>query len=183
MTRLAWVHTPSELSSYGGPLLLDTHIWVWYLEGDTTQLTPEVIQLLDRGGAGGGLRVSDISYWEVAVKTAKGKLAFSVDPTVWLNRAAKAPGIRSLPLDREVLLLSTRLPGTVPNDPADRMLIAAALLNSLPLVTADSLIIDYVAAYPGPPVVDARVQIEDSHQRPLAVDNHGLDTTLVSNLR
>lgn len=150
------VWRPADLPTYDGPLLLDTHIWVWHLEGDTAQITQKVTPLLNRSGAASRLRVSDISYWEVAVKSAKGKLSLSVDATVWLSRAEKAPGIRFMSLDRDVLLLSTRLPGTVHNDPADRMLIAIAQLNSIPLVTVDRLIIDYATAHPGTPIVDAR---------------------------
>lgn len=146
----------SQLSAYEGPLLLDTHVWVWYLEGDARQMPSDLPPLLERVGRAGGLRVLDISFWEVAMKSAKGKLVFSIEPTIWLRRAEKAGGIRFVPLDREILLLSTRLPGSAHNDPADRMLIAAARLNNLPLVTADRLIIDYAAANPGTPVVDAR---------------------------
>ena len=157
MTAVTSVWRPADLSTYAGPLLLDTHIWVWHLEGNTNQLTPELIALLDRCSSAGQLRVSDISYWEVAVKTAKAKLLLSIDAGIWLRRAAQAPGIRLLPLDRDILLLSTRLAGAVHNDPADRMLIAAAVLNNLPLVTADRLIIEYTQEHPGTPVVDARV--------------------------
>jgi PIN domain nuclease of toxin-antitoxin system len=150
------VWRPSDLTKYDGPLLLDTHIWLWHLEGDAARLAPGVSALLDRAGQASALYVSDISYWEVAVKAARGKLSFSMDVTIWLKRAELAPGIRFLSLDRDTMLLSTRLPGTVHNDPADRMLIAAAKLHNVPLVTADGLIVDYAQAHGGTPVVDAR---------------------------
>lgn len=116
-----------------------------------------MVSLLDRVGSTSGLRVSDISYWEVAVKAAKKQLTLSVDAAIWLQRAERAPGIRFLPLERDVLLLSARLSGTAHNDPADRMLIASAQINNIPLVTADKLIINYARAVPGTPVVDVRV--------------------------
>lgn len=115
-----------------------------------------VTSLIERSGKASRLLVSDISYWEVAVKAAKGKLTLSVDASVWLSRASAAPGIRFLPIDRDVLLLSTRLAGAVHSDPANRMLIATAQLNNVPLVTADKLLIEYARAIPGTPVVDAR---------------------------
>ncbi|MGH7576849.1 MAG: type II toxin-antitoxin system VapC family toxin [Longimicrobiales bacterium] len=152
----AWVRTPADLSRYGGPLLLDTHIWVWRLKGETDRVTGDLMPLLDRSSSEGGVWVLDISYWEVAMKSAKGQLSFSVDPSVWLKRAREAPDIRPLRLDPDILLVSTRLAGTAHSDPADRMLIAAAQLNSLPLVTVDRRIIDYAKANPGTPVVDAR---------------------------
>ncbi|HEX2168409.1 MAG TPA: type II toxin-antitoxin system VapC family toxin [Longimicrobiales bacterium] len=157
MAAASSVWSSADLSSYAGPLLLDTHIWVWHLEGDTNHMTPELIALLGRCNSAGQLHVSDISYWEVAVKTAKAKLVLSIDAGIWLKRAAQAPGIRLLPLHRDILLLSTRLAGTVHNDRADRMLIAAAVLNNLPLVTADRLIVEYALEHPGTPVVDARM--------------------------
>ena len=150
------VWTPAELARYDGPLLLDTHIWVWHIEGDASQLDEETTALLDRSGAQSQIFVSDISYWEVAVKAAKGKISFAVDAAAWLQRAERAPGIRFRSLDRSVLLLSTRLAGAARNDPADRMLIALAQLEGIPLVTADRLIVEYARANPGTPVVDAR---------------------------
>lgn len=146
----------TDLGDYDGPLLLDTHIWMWHMGGDTTRLSADVIQLLDRVGAASRLHVSDISYWEVAVKAAKQRITLSMDAAVWLQRAERAPGIRFLPLDREILLLSTRLAGTAHNDPADRMLIATAQINNIPLLTADRLIVEYARAVPGTPVVDIR---------------------------
>jgi PIN domain nuclease of toxin-antitoxin system len=158
MRQPTTVWTPAELPSYNGPLLLDTHIWIWHLEGDAAQMTSGAVELLDRCGARAGLHVCDISAWEIAVKARKGKLRFSVDPLIWLRRAERAPGIRGMPLDREILLASAMLPADMHNDPVDRMLVAAAKLNNLPLVTADALIIEYAKANPGIPVVDARRQ-------------------------
>jgi PIN domain nuclease of toxin-antitoxin system len=150
------VWRPADLPEYAGPLLLDTHIWLWHLEGNRSHTTSDLVPLLDRSGAGTNLFVSDISYWEVAVKAAKGKLTLSVDVAIWLQQAEQAPGIRFRALDRRVLLLSTRLSGSIHNDPADRMLIASAQLANVPLVTADGLIIEYAEDHPGTPVVDAR---------------------------
>jgi PIN domain nuclease of toxin-antitoxin system len=149
-----WV--PADLPDYAGPLLLDTHIWLWHLGGSRAHTTSDLLPLLDRSGARSNLFVSDISYWEVAVEAARGRLTLSVDVAIWLQQAEQAPGIRFRTLHRPVLLLSTRLPGSVHNDPADRMLIASAQLANLPLVTADRLVIEYAQEHPGAPVVDAR---------------------------
>ena len=79
-----------------------------------------------------------------------------VDAAVWLQRAEQAPGIRLVPLTRPVLLQSTRLSGATHSDPADRMLIALAQLDNIPLVTCDRLILEYASSHGGTPVVDAR---------------------------
>lgn len=146
-------------------LLLDTHVWIWHLTGDSGRLSPAAAALVDRAGRDSRLVVSDISYWELAVKTASGRLTLSVEATVWLARAERAPGISFLPLEREVLLLSTRLAGTAHNDPADRMLIATAQLERIPLVTADAAIVDYARRNPGTPVIDARPRRLDYAER------------------
>ncbi len=150
------VWTPDDLHAYDGPLLLDTHVWIWHVEGDASQVVSGTTALLDRSGAHSGLFVSDISYWEVAVKAAKAKIAFSVDVAVWLQRAEQAPGIRFQSLTRPVLLQSTKLNGAVHNDPADRILLATSQVHGIPLVTADRQIIAYAMAHGGTPVVDVR---------------------------
>jgi PIN domain nuclease of toxin-antitoxin system len=150
------LYKPHDLIDKRGPILLDTHIWIWYLDGDASRLSSNCVSLLEDRGTQGELAVSDISFWELAGKSAKGKLTLSIDVGVWLSRAASAPGFLFLPLDRDVLLLSARLAGTAHNDPVDRMLLAIAQLHSMPLVTADARIIDYAKKHPGTPVVDAR---------------------------
>ena len=152
----ARVWTPAELDAYDGPLLLDTHVWLWRVEDDEARFAGGTTALLDRCGAKSNLFVSDISYWELAVKSAKGKITFAVDAGVWLQRAEQAPGIRFQALTRPVLLQSTRLAGAVHNDPADRMLIATSQVHGIPLVTADRQIIAYAKAHGGTPVVDVR---------------------------
>ena len=136
-------------------LLLDTHAWVWTLDDSLERLAPDAAALISRAAADGRLYVSDISYWEVSLKASKGKLGLSTNPTVWLARAAEAPGIRGLPLSREVLIQSSLLKGMPHGDPADRILIAQAQLGSMSLLTCDRLIIDYAARQPGVPVCDA----------------------------
>lgn len=126
------------------------------LEGDTSRMSAETPTLMANAAADGSLYVSDISSWEVAVKTARGKLAFSIDPLVWLARAERAPGVGYVSLDRNILIQSTRLPGAIHGDPADRILIATAQLRSMSLVTIDDAIVAYAAGEPGIPVCDAR---------------------------
>ena len=102
------------------------------------------------------LFVSDISYWEVSLKAAKGQLTLPMHPTLWLGQAAGAPGIHGLTLTRDVLIQSTLLAGEIHADPADRILIAHAQLMHLSLLTCDARIIDYASREHGVPVCDAR---------------------------
>ena len=157
MTRLPSVWRPGELTTFQGPALIDTHVWIWYLDGAEGRMSPAAVDMLRRSVRGEGLVVSDISVWEVGNKVAKGKLALMPSVGVWLDRATRQPGISFLPLDREILLGSTQLPGEVHGDPADRMLIASAALSGLPLFTADVSIIEYGEKEGGFSVCDVRV--------------------------
>ena len=48
------------------PVLLDTHVWVWLMEG-RAGVSPEAVRLVERVGARSFLRVSVISAWEVGM--------------------------------------------------------------------------------------------------------------------
>lgn len=156
MTAPIDVWKPGTAPFYAGPALIDTHIWLWYLNGERERMSRSALRLLTRMAAGEGLLVSDISIWEVGNKVSKGKLSVAPTLTLWLDRAGRAPGLRFLPLDRDTVLASTQLPGEVRGDPADRMLMAAASLYGVPLVTADYAIIDYASAQGTLSVCDAR---------------------------
>ncbi|WP_411281681.1 type II toxin-antitoxin system VapC family toxin [Gemmatimonas sp.] len=136
--------------------MLDTHAWLWTLDGTAGALTKPACRVIDRAAAAGCLFVSDISFWEVAMLVAQGRLELASDATLWLQRAALAPGIRLVPLTRDVLIESTRLAGIPHGDPADRMLIAQAQLIGASLLTCDKGIVAYAARTPGVPVCDAR---------------------------
>lgn len=138
------------------PLLLDTHVWIWTLDPSSGALPNHTIRLIERAAAAQRLLVSDFSYWEVAMLVSKGRLRLTTDVGIWLDRAATAPGIVSVPVTRDVLVHSTRLPGEPHGDPADRILIAHAQTLGAALMTCDRGIFDYARRTPGIPVCDAR---------------------------
>lgn len=124
-------------------LLLDTHIWLWYAEGTTERLRPASVKKLDDARRGDGLWVSAISVWEIGVHSAKGRIQLSVPLRDWVDRALAIAGIRLLPLDAASAAESTLLPGNPHGDPADRLLIATARTQGIPLATRDDPIIRY----------------------------------------
>jgi len=138
------------------PLLLDTHVWIWTLDPSSGALPKHTIRHIERAAAAQRLFVSDFSHWEVAMLVSKERLRLNTDVGIWLDRAATAPGITSLPVTRDVLVHSTRLPGEPHGDPADRILIAHAQTLGAALMTCDRGIIDYAIRTPGIPVCDAR---------------------------
>lgn len=150
------VTKPRSFEDDGGVLLLDTHVWIWYV--DAAPLAAPLDDLLQRANGEHRLAVSDISAWEVVTKAAKGRLDLAVDAILWVQRAERMPGVTFLPLDRETLILSATLPGALHGDPADRMLVASSVLRSYRLVTADRRIIEYARREKKTPlaVIDAR---------------------------
>src|SRR5512139_499097 len=126
-------------------LLLDTHIWIWLIDGRADRGTTSVWRALDETGAAQGLRVSVISAWEAALLDAKGRVQLTPDCDAWVARALGAPGLHPEPLTPSIAVASTRLPNFSHRDPVDRILIATARLTGATLVTRDRRILDYAA--------------------------------------
>ena len=74
---------------------------------------------------------------------SKGRLVLDRDVGEWIAAALAQPGIRLAALSPEVAVASTRLPGTVHADPADRILAATARHLGAALLTDDQLLLDY----------------------------------------
>lgn len=126
--------------------MLDTHIWVWYVEGDrdrfARRIEPHVEAAVDRHD----LLVSAISVWEIAQLEARGRLELALDIRAWVARALAFPGLRLKGLSPAIAVDSTRLPGAPHGDPADRMLMATARRIGATLVTCDTRILAYAKA-------------------------------------
>lgn len=124
-------------------MLLDTHVWIWVVEGMRADLSDQVIQDVEQASAEGRVLISAISVREVAMLEARGRMSLSRPIDEWVGAALRAPGVSLLPLTPDIAIESTRLPGVAHGDPADRILIASARLRDLRLVTRDRTIIDY----------------------------------------
>lgn len=124
------------------PVLLDTHVWVWLMLGDS-RLGGASRRMLEKAVRDGLLRVSVMSVWEVAILEAKGRLTLAADCESWVREALSAPGIRVADLTPHIAISSTRLPGVFHGDLADRMLIATARESDATLLTADHAILKY----------------------------------------
>jgi PIN domain nuclease of toxin-antitoxin system len=127
-------------------LLLDTHIWLWYAEGNAERLPPSSVRKLEQARQESGLRVSSISVWEVGVLHSKGRIQLSSPLRDWIRRALSPTGITLLPLDADTAVESTLLPGEPHGDPGDRFLIATARTKGLVLATRDEAILEYGSA-------------------------------------
>src|SRR5882762_4723214 len=117
-------------------MLIDTHIWVWWVNGEP-QLKPEYQAALTTAQPT-GIEVSIISCWEVAKLVEYKRLTLTLPVLDWLNTALAYPGVRLLPLTPEIMVDSTQLPGTFHKDPADQMIVSTARVHGLPLLTMDA---------------------------------------------
>jgi PIN domain nuclease of toxin-antitoxin system len=128
------------------PLVLDTHIWIWLMEGVSGELSAATVRLIDQAAANSALAVSAISVWEVAMLDQRGRVTLSRSIDEWVRMALTAPGIRLVDLSPEIALESARLPGEPHGDPADRILVATARVLGGTLITRDKKILRYAAA-------------------------------------
>lgn len=120
-------------------VLLDTHVWAWWLSGDE-RLAARERDTLDRLAARRDLRLSAISLWEAQMAHAKGRFR-PLDPfEVWLRAAAAPDVVEIVPIDVRVAIALGGLPASLPRDPADRLIVATARAHALPLATHDSVI-------------------------------------------
>jgi PIN domain nuclease of toxin-antitoxin system len=122
--------------------LLDTHTWFWLAAGEA-RAPAAVLAELEAALVDGRLFLSRISTWEIAHKVSVGKIDIARPLDVWLRETTT--GIEMVDLSLEVVVESTRLPGSFHKDPADRFIVASARVHDLALVTGDRLILDYAA--------------------------------------
>ena len=123
-------------------LLLDTHVLIWLLAGDG-RLGAIARSRIEQAARDNALLVSAISPWEIAMLVSKGRLALDRDVGEWVNTALALPGIRLTPLAPEIAVASTRLPGVLHPDPADRIFAATTRHVDAVLVTADRRLLEY----------------------------------------
>lgn len=126
-------------------VVLDTHALVWLLHGNE-RLGPASRALVRTAAHDDGVLVSAITPWEIAMLVSKGRLVLDRDVGEWVQVALALPGLRLEPLSLEVAVASTRLPGTLHPDPADRIIVATARHCGAVLVTEDRLLLAYSAA-------------------------------------
>jgi PIN domain nuclease of toxin-antitoxin system len=124
-------------------LLLDTHIWLWYVENDTRRFSRKIEPLVEAAVQRGELLISAISVWEIAVLDSLRQIELSHDVRTWVERALGFPGVRFKALSPSIAIESTCLPGAIHRDPADRILIATARVAGAALVTCDERMLDY----------------------------------------
>ena len=122
-------------------IMLDTHIWIWWVQGDARLTSQQVAWLQNYESQ--GLGVSAISCWEVAKLVEYNRLVLPCPVEEWMEQALSYPGIQFLNLTPQIAIESTQLPVEFHKDPADQIIVATARIHNCQLLTADAKILNY----------------------------------------
>ncbi|SMO52362.1 type II toxin-antitoxin system VapC family toxin [Gracilimonas mengyeensis] len=122
-------------------ILLDTHVWLWWLL-DEGPLTHEERETLHRHAKNKETAISAASVWEAEMLNRKGVIELYPDFKSWIELATRADVCKVVPIDEKVVAAQDKLPEDFPDDPADRLIVATALLNEYPLATKDEVLQD-----------------------------------------
>lgn len=120
-------------------LLLDTHCFLWWF-ADDPRLGVGARELV--GDGENDVYLSAASSWEIAIKVSLGKLALPEPPDVYVPSRLAAQEIQGLPIEHVHALRVASLPAHH-QDPFDRLIVAQAQIEKLPLLTADEKIAVY----------------------------------------
>ena len=124
-------------------IVLDTHALVWWVNGDAQLSSPAKSAIEDALANGDQVLVSAISAWELAMLVQRGRIDIAMGLDEWLRAVASIDGVSLVPITAQVAAQSANLPGEFHKDPADRMIVALAREQNVPLVTADQRIQSY----------------------------------------
>lgn len=120
-------------------LLLDTHIFLWFISGDTRLPADWRDNIRDPGNA---VYVSVVSLWEAIMKHALGKLPLPHPPAHYLPTQRVRHQIASLSVDEATVSHLATLP-PAHRDPFDRMLVCQAIEHACTVVTVDDVFHSY----------------------------------------
>jgi PIN domain nuclease of toxin-antitoxin system len=118
-------------------VLLDTHAFLWWCE-DSPELSPGAREAIEQNDC----FVSFASFWEIAIKCSLEKLRLPITPDRYLPEQMSLNGFEQLEITFRQLMRTTRLPWKH-RDPFDRLLIAQALEEELPIVSRDPMVEAY----------------------------------------
>jgi len=121
-------------------LLLDTCALLWLANG--AEMSPASRTAVAKQN----IHLSPISAWEIANLVRKSRLAITLPVASWFRQTATKMAAATPQLSVEILASSCTLPGSPPDDPADRIIIATAREADMIVVTRDRQILEYSRA-------------------------------------
>jgi len=120
-------------------LLLDTQVWLW-MQASPQRFSSATRQMVD--DQENVLLLSPVSAWEISTKYALGRLTLPIPPAEYVPSRMKSSGVDALPLQHSHALQTAVLPWHH-RDPFDRLLIAQAQVEDLPILSTDRQLAAY----------------------------------------
>ena len=121
-------------------ILLDTHVFIWYVNGD--QISKKIQKMIDEAVQENRVYLAAISLWEISMLEAKQRIIMEMPCLEWINRAIRELHLQVLPITPAIAVESCHLPENFHGDPADRLIVATARVEGMTLLTRDSAILD-----------------------------------------
>ena len=120
-------------------ILLDTHIWVRWLDPNTDPLPAAISGLIDNSDQ---VAISAVSCWEVSYLVKRNRLMLPLPMDEWLQAALDESGVTSVSLTGTMATRAAAL-ADIHRDPADRFIIATAIETGATLLSLDSVFENY----------------------------------------
>lgn len=136
-------------------LLLDTHVWLWSVDGDTRRIGRRTRQSLSRGESREAIRISPVSLFELTALHTLGRLRLARPVEQWMQEALEAAGVRIAELSPAIAIDAGQIPRAALADPVDRLLVATARRLDATFLTSDARILEYATSTGNVRVQDA----------------------------
>ena len=119
--------------------LIDSQSLIWYVDQDHLLSRTAHAAITDPNNV---LLLSAATIWEIAIKVGLNKLSLSMAYRPWMNKAIADLGLSVLPITVEYADVQAGLPPHH-RDPFDRLLVAQALFENVPIISADAILDQY----------------------------------------
>lgn len=120
-------------------ILLDTHTFLWFILDDP-QLSPKADQLIS--DPNNTIAISPVTYWEIAIKISIGKYSLPEPYEIFMDREISINDFKILPIQPKHTAVLIDLPFHH-KDPFDRLLIAQASVEKIPIISNDQIFDQY----------------------------------------
>jgi len=115
-------------------ILLDTHVLIW-MSSDPKRLSKKAREAIREARQKTGIAAASITLWELAWLAENRRILVSGSVESFVRETISR--VIVMPMTPEIVALAVRLPSDYLKDPADRLIASTAIVDGIPLVTAD----------------------------------------------